>query len=214
MIKTKKDLRLYILADRIMNGKPEKRTVSERLKCLFIGGSIIEYLRAMRHYAYYTNTTHNALSLGTLLRGYWGYKYKKLAIKLGFTIGYNSLGYGVVIPHYGTIVVNGSARVGNFAVLHTCTCIAGKKEIGDFLYLATGSQITGNITLGDGVTVAAHSLVNHSAENRLLLAGAPAEIKRDDYPIWIERDSSVFKRRYERVMKIRKKMSQLNILGE
>ena len=203
IIKTKKDLRFYIIADRIMNGKPGKRTVGEIVKSLFIGGGIIEYLRAMRHYAYYTNTTHNVLSLGTLLRGYWGYKYKKLGIKLGFTIGYNSLGYGVVIPHYGTIVVNGSARVGNFAVLHTCTCIAGKKEIGDFLYLATGSQITGHITLGDGVTVAAHSLVNHSYDNNLLLAGAPAIIKRDDYPVWIERDSIEFKKRVDRIVHMR-----------
>ena len=37
----------------------------------------------------------------------------------------NSLGYGAVIPHYGTIVVNGDARLGNYCVLHTSTCIAG-----------------------------------------------------------------------------------------
>ncbi len=87
----------------------------------------------MRHYAYYTNTTRNNI-IWYGLRGYWAYRYKKLAIKLGFSIGHNSLGYGVVIPHHGTIVVNGKARVGNFAVLHTCTCIAGEKEIGDFFY--------------------------------------------------------------------------------
>lgn len=199
IILTKKDLRFYILADRVMNGMPENKSIKERIQNLLFGGGIICYLSAMRHYAYYTNTSRNYISFRTVMRGYWGYRYKKLAIKLGFSIGHNSLGYGVVIPHYGTIVVNGDARVGNFAVLHTCTCIAGKKEIGDFFYLSTGSQITKRITIGNGVTVAAHSLVNHSTGNNVLLVGAPAEVKRSDYPLWIDRGNTVYKYRVEKV---------------
>lgn len=137
------------------------------------------------------------------MRGYWGYKYKKLGIKLGFTIGYNSLGYGVLIPHYGTIVVNGDARVGNYAVLHTCTCIAGKKQIGDFFYFSTGSQITGNIKLGNGVTVAAHSLVNQSFGGNCLLVGAPAVVKKSEYPLWKDRDGERFIGRVEKVEKLK-----------
>lgn len=59
-------------------------------------------------------------------------------MKLGFTIAENVFGYGLVIPHYGTIVVGSGNRIGNYAVLHTSTCItAGKKNIGDGLYLST-----------------------------------------------------------------------------
>ncbi|WP_155267486.1 serine O-acetyltransferase [Xylanibacter ruminicola] len=132
------------------------------------------------------------------MKAYWWYRYYKLGVKLGFTIGYNSLGYGVLIPHHGTIVVNGNARVGNFAVLHTCTCIAGKKEIGDYLYFSTGSQIVGNINLGDGITVASHSLVNHSEDSNLLLAGVPAVVKRLNYTKWPETDR-VYNSRVQRV---------------
>lgn len=100
------------------------------------------------------------------------YKKCKLGVKLGFSIGTNSLGYGVVIPHYGTIVINENARIGNYAVLHTCTCVAGGgKIIGDGLYLSTGSQIVGSLQLGNYVTIAAHSLVNKSFRGNTLIAG-------------------------------------------
>ena len=50
-------------------------------------------------------------------------------------------GYGLVIPHYGTIVVNGGVRAGNYCVLHTSTCIGGSdKVIGGGLYLAAGAK--------------------------------------------------------------------------
>lgn len=202
MIKTKKDLSFYIAADRIMNGRSAKRNIKE-VAFDYIsgdeGGAILRYLRAMRNYSYYANTTQKGQCIKALARLYWGGCFRKLGIRLGFSIGYNSLGYGVVLPHYGTIVVNGEASIGNFAVLHTSTCIAGKKEIGDFLYLSAGSQIVGDIKLGDGVIVAAHSLVNHSSDSYVLLAGSPAVVKRDDYPVWTGKDGNMFQRRVEEV---------------
>ena len=198
MIQTRKDLRFYIAADRIMNGLSAKPSLRESLTNR--GGVIIRYLRAMRTYAYYNNTKGNFLSLRGLLLIYWRRRFYKLGLKLGFSIGSNVLGYGVVIPHYGTIVINGDARIGNFAVLHTCTCIAGgNKTIGDFFYFSTGSQLVGDLQLGDGVSVAAHSLVNHSSEGNVLLVGAPAEQKRSKYPLWVERDGECFRQRVEKV---------------
>lgn len=207
IIRTKKELDFFIAADRIMNGRPAKRGFKEVLVYWIArGGVIIRYLRAMRKYAYYANTTKNGQLLRSCLRLYWGRRFRGLGLRLGFSIGHNSLGYGVKIPHYGTIVVNGEAVVGNFAVLHTCTCIAGKKVIGDYLYLSTGSQITGNIELGDGITVAAHSLVNQSSEGHILLAGAPAEVKKKDYPLWPDRDGEQFVKQISKVIKLKDKM--------
>ncbi len=40
----------------------------------------------------------------------------KLGVKCGFSIGQNSLGYGVVIPHYGTTAINSETRI-NYAVI-------------------------------------------------------------------------------------------------
>lgn len=112
----------------------------------------------------------------------------------------------MVIPHYGTIVINGDARIGNFAVLHTCTCIAGKKTIGNHFYFSTGSQVVGDITIGNGVTIAAHSLVNKSVGDSVLLVGSPAVVKKQDYPLWTDRSGEKFTKREELVKGLHKKM--------
>ena len=59
--------------------------------------------------------------------------------------------------------------------------------------------MVGKLTLGDGVTVATHSLVNKSASNNCLIAGAPAEMKRDDYHLWTERDGERYMKRVQAV---------------
>lgn len=205
MIQSKKDLKFYIAADRIMNGLPTQRTLKEVL-LNNRGGLIISYLRAMRHCAYYQNIVKNKFSIESLCRIYWWHRFGRLGLKLGFSIGPYSLGYGVVIPHYGTIVVNGDARIGNFSVLHTCTCVAGKKNIGDFFYLSSGSQVVGDITVGMGVTVGAHSLVNKSIGDNVLLVGTPAEVKKINYPLWVDRDGKVFRDRVSTVNEFQKKI--------
>ena len=168
---------------------------------------IINYLRCLRHYAYFRNKRKRRLSLSALQLFYWYHRYSRLSLKLGFTIGPNTLGYGVVIPHFGTIVINGDVRIGNYAVLHTSTCVAGgNKEIGDFFYLSAGSQLVGSLRIGDGVSVAAHSLVNHSCADHCLLVGAPAEVKKTNYPLWVERDGETYKKRVEGVEKLKMRL--------
>lgn len=212
MIRTKKDLRFYIIADRVMNGYPASLSLKNKVKELFFwkGGKalIIKYLFHLRRYGYYLNNQKKLLSFNTLMLWIELRKLSKLAIKCGFSIGPNALGYGVVIPHYGTIVVNDNARIGNYALLHTCTCIAGgDKQIGDGLYLATGSQIVGHVTLGDGVTVAAHSLVNKSFCGHCLVVGAPASVKKENQPVWYETERDrMFSGYVSQVEMIKKKM--------
>lgn len=213
MIQTKKDLKFYIAADRIMNGYPVSQNIKSRIRESFIVGGgkslIIKYLYYLRRYAYYHNNHTSLLSVNSILMFWTRFRLEILGVKLGFSIGTNSLGYGVVIPHYGTIVINEDARIGNFAVLHTSTCVAGGgKIIGDGLYLSTGSQIVGSVRLGDGVTIASHSLVNQSFGGNVLIAGSPSEIKRKDYPIWYktERDATRFNSRVCQIEKIKKKM--------
>ena len=208
MIQTKKDLAFYIAADRIMNGYPAYKSLITSIKETYvIGGGkslIIKYLYHLRRYAFYYNTHKRLLSWNSIMMAWEHYKVAKLGVKCGFSIGTNALGYGVVIPHYGTIVVNENAHIGNYAVLHTCTCIAGgDKEIGDEFYLSTGSQVVGSVKIGNGVTVAAHSLVNKSFDSNVMIAGAPAEVKRETYPLWYERDGEEFCKRISRIEKLK-----------
>lgn len=209
MIQTRKDLKFYIIADRVMNGFPAKSSLRSKVKDLITGGGkvlIINYLLHLRRYEYYRNNHKRLLSLNSFMLWIEHKKLSRLAIKCGFSIGPNALGYGVVIPHYGTIVVNSEARIGNYAVLHTCTCVAGgDKQIGNGLYLSTGCQIVGAVTLGDGVTVAAHSLVNKSFSGNCLVVGAPAFVKRESQPIWYEAEKDGLFSNYVRQVEMIKK---------
>lgn len=54
--------------------------------------------------------------------------------------------------------------------------------------------------------MAAHSLVNKSFDGRLLLAGAPAIIRKNDYPFWTEREGSRFLERVNRIEKVQKRI--------
>jgi len=89
-------------------------------------------------------------------------------------------GYGLVIPHHGTIEVGDQNRVGNYAVLHSCVCISAKEKIiGNGLYCSTGAKIIGNVSLGDWVTLGANAVVNRSFGDYCLLTGVPAEFKKN-----------------------------------
>mgnify|MGYP003239596750 FL=1 len=83
-------------------------------------------------------------------------RFFRLSRKLGFSIGYDACDYGLVIPHYGTIVVGNTNRIGPYAVLHASTCITDTgRKIGKALSLSTGAKITGGEMLGDHIVVAA-----------------------------------------------------------
>lgn len=134
-------------------------------------------------------------------------RYIKISKKLGFSIGSDVFGYGLVIPHYGTIVVGGNNKCGNYCVLHTSTCITGNgKTIGDALYLSTGAKITSKITLGDNISVGANSVVNKSLpEGNVMIAGAPAKVIKPAEP-WYIRDGKSFTDKVKAIEELRTKM--------
>lgn len=210
-IQSKSQLQFYIAADRIMNGLSTRISFRDRLfrMCgftIFIGGGkIIEYLRLMRYSNYYSN--QNGV-VNRLLGVLYKYRYNKLGLELGFSISPSSFGYGLVIPHYGTIVINGGCTFGNYCVLHTSTCVAGGgKTFGDGLYLSAGAKITGKGDFGDAISIAANSVVKAPAPSHCLLAGMPAEIKTTDYPFWYERDGERFSQRVTKVEMLKRQMN-------
>jgi len=136
----------------------------------------------------------------------WSRRYHRLSLKLGFSIGADVFGYGLMIPHWGTIVVGGTNRVGNYAVLHTSTCITDNaKVIGDALYLSSGAKITSHVTLGDNVSIAANSVVNKDCAGNALLVGAPAVFKNESLP-WYIRDGVRFEERVKQIEELKEIM--------
>ena len=200
MIKSKKELSFYIMADTMMNKGYFRPSLKERIKRFFVEDDILTFLRLMRKCQYYSQ-------LGGVKYIFYRIKYSKLSKKLGFSIGYDTFGYGLVIPHYGTIVVGSSNKCGNYCVLHTSTCITDNgKTIGNAFYLSTGAKVTSKIEIGDNVSVGANSVVNKSfKEGNIMIAGAPArQIKPMD--AWYIRDGKSYVDKVKAVESLKIKM--------
>ena len=78
-------------------------------------------------------------------------------------------------------------KIGNYAVLHTSTCITSRpKSIGDYFYDSTGATVITGEAIGDNVMVSANSVVIKGCiGGNALLVGAPAYRKKT-IPAWFE----------------------------
>lgn len=104
MIKTRKELAFYLQADRMMNRGSFKCSVKEKLRNVIFPDHIMNYLIHMRKADYYANRSG---AFYKVMSNYHRLFQRKIGIKLGFSISKDVFGYGLVIPHYGTIVVGG-----------------------------------------------------------------------------------------------------------
>lgn len=203
IIRSKKELKFYLMADRMMNRGTFRRSIARRIVEIFFTDRIMAFLRSMRKFSYYKNKGGVVAKIFSM---FYYLKFRKWSHKLGFTIACDTLGYGVVIPHYGTIVV-GRNQIGNYAVLQTSICISSNdKIIGDALYVGTGAKITSKIILGDNVSIGANSVVNKSfPDGNCMLAGAPATIKKPEVP-WYVRDGEYYSGLVEKIEKLKIEM--------
>lgn len=134
-------------------------------------------------------------------------KFFRLSRKLGFSIGYDVFDYGLVIPHYGTIVVGNTNRIGPYAVLHTSTCITDTgRKIGKALSLSTGAKITGGEVLGDHVVIAANSVVTKSFSEDNVVACRNAGCKKTCLSDWYSSLNSESKHRVDTVENLKIEM--------
>lgn len=95
----------------------------------------------------------------------------------GITIPPNTFGKGLYIPHWGSIVVNGSARFGDNCVIQSGVNISEGVRGGDHVYLAAGAKILMNVIISDDVIVAANAVVNRDVtEKNVVVGGIPASV--------------------------------------
>lgn len=208
MINTKKELDFYIRADRIMNGFPAEPSLAQRLvNHLMVGGVIVKYLECFRKTSFYRRQFKSVVSFNGLKFIYFRKRCVALGRQLGISIAHDAeIGYGLVIPHYGCIVIGGANVIGNYAVIFQDTTIAGNQNIiGDGLYLSAGAKIVKQVTLGNNVSISANSVVLLNCGDNILLAGMPAKEVKQNYPCWYERDN--LQHRVFEVEKLRIKMN-------
>lgn len=70
------------------------------------------YLECLRKTSYYR---HQNGRLNLLSYKYNQIRLIKLSYILGFSIGFDSLGYGYYLPHHGTIVIGDSNLIGKYS---------------------------------------------------------------------------------------------------
>lgn len=118
---------------------------------------------------------------------YRKFLFRRISIRLGYSISPNTLGPGLSIAHRGTIVINGRARIGANCRIHADVNIgteAGKSDaapiIGDNCYISPGAKIFGPIEIGPGTVIGANAVVNKSfPEGNQTLGGIPAKVISD-----------------------------------
>lgn len=138
----------------------------------------VRFQRLLRKVEYYKNCRKDFF--GKLYAKYLMLRFRELSMKLGFSIPPNVCGEGLSIAHYGTIVINSKAKIGNHCRIHVCVNIGdqhgGAPTIGDHVYIGPGAKLFGNITIADGIKIGANAVVNKSfLEPGITIVGVPAQ---------------------------------------
>jgi len=109
---------------------------------------------------------------------------KWIEIITGISLPYAaSIGSGFYIGHFGNIIINASAVIGNNCNISQGVTIGvsgksmkrGVPVIGNNVYIGSNSVIAGKITVGDNVVVGANTFVNKDIEPNVTVLGVPAK---------------------------------------
>ena len=98
------------------------------------------------------------------------------------------IGKGLVIMHFGGIVIHERTRIGdNCTITHGVTI--GNKvpggdapRLGHHVYLCVDAKVLGEITIGDHCVVGAGAVVLRSVPARCVVAGVPARVVKTGGP--------------------------------
>lgn len=114
--------------------------------------------------------------------------YRRHSQKTGIEFFSPILGGGVILPHWGRIILNAESIGENFYVFHNVTIgndyISGKPKIGNNVFIGTNTVVLGDITIGNNVVIGACSFVNTNIPSNSIAVGNPARVIKtidDDY---------------------------------
>lgn len=123
----------------------------------------------LRKAEYYANVREG-------LEKWYRFRFNALSIKTGNYIPVNTFGKGLSLPHYGTIIVNGSARFSNCCVIQAGVNVAADVCGGNYVYLIPGAKINEQLSIADHVIVESNCVLPHLLDERgCTMAGVPAK---------------------------------------
>lgn len=175
LIRSRQDYKRYLRRDAVALRCTRKRP---RL----FGDEIWKYQRCLRKQEYYLSFSKYKKMLFLIPIVFNKFKFKRLSLQLGFSIPVEVFDEGLSIAHYGTIVVNPSAKVGKNCRIHEGVNIGATNGsakapiIGNNVFIATGAKIIGDITIADDVAIGANAVVVKSiTEKGTTWGGVPAK---------------------------------------
>ena len=171
----KQDLKEYLEQD-------AKANYRHSIKPRKSGDEIWKFIRCLRYLQYYdaARKTNKFIYIPFIIKRRY---FHKLAMKLGFSISWTTyIGKGFSLPHYGSIVINPSAIIGENFKCHVGVNIGatnGRPEvarIGNNVYAGPGVKIVGDIDIADNVVLAANAVIVKSIdEPGTTWGGVPAK---------------------------------------
>lgn len=144
------------------------------------------YVKNLRYAEYHKNNSILAKPKGIgslyhtvcMLYRYW--QLRILSRETGFQIDPGSFGKSLLIYHYGSIIVNADAKIGDYATVFPGVVIGAKSNgcpvIGNHVMIGAGAKILGGVRIGDNVSIAPNAVVVKDIPDNAIVVGIPARI--------------------------------------
>lgn len=138
------------------------------------------FLRAFRKAQYYKRSKKYFLQYV-----YWELKKRRIAARSHIQIPTDTrIGKGFYIGHFGRVIINPRAVLGNNITINTGVTIGqtnrgqnkGVPTIADNVWIGTNAVIVGGISIGTDVMIAPNSFVNFDVPPHSIVIGNPAKI--------------------------------------
>lgn len=174
MITNKKDYLSYLEQDKKALGIKKKYPS-------LIGDEVWKFQRRLRKTEFFKNTSNGNI-IKKLFYIFSMIRFHRLRVKYGFSIPLNVFGPGLSIAHFGSIVVNGNAKVGeNCRIQDSVTIGATNGEsdapvIGNNVFIGSGARIIGKVNIASDIAIGANAVVvKDFNKSGITIGGVPAK---------------------------------------
>lgn len=187
MICNKADYIHYLEADFKQSGI--LYSIGNRIKVFLGFNEELRFIKAMRHLEYCENVLRRESLLGVARWIYAKIRFKRLSIRLGYSIPINVFGPGLSLPHRGNIIINPNTKIGANCRIHVGVNIGAHLDkapiIGDNVYIGPGAILFGDIKIANNVTIGANATLCKSVlQENVAVAGTPAKIIKENMDTW------------------------------